>query len=290
MNIFLKCGPAVFLLRDFCNESPFVTWQWKLDPFRTDSASEDVTEINFNKTAVDIANISTVSREKDGFYSREVLKTENGTVWKLIRNNNSEVVLSFAVDDSERKIQLIEDNTETSGQAAFEFLSRIAVYSMIDSSVLTFHGVLMEINGKGVIISAPSETGKTTHARLWRDEKNALIINGDNACCYKENGVWKGFGIPWSGTSGENLNRNVEIAALAILERAEENNVRRIDEYYAFRKLYSLIHYPSWDIRKTDAAFDLCNDFLHDVPVFELECLPDIDAVETLHRALEELI
>ena len=290
MSMYIKCGPVVFQLRDFYDKTPFATWHWKLDQFKVASASEKVIEVDFNKTAVNTENARAVSCEKDGFYTREVLKTDNGAMWRLVKNSTSEVVLSFYVDDIDNKISLVEDKTESLGQAAFEYLSRICIYSMIDSSVLSFHGVLMEFNGKGIIISAPSETGKTTHARLWRDEKNALIINGDNACCYKENGVWKGFGIPWSGTSGEQINRQVPIVAAVVLERAEGNKAYRISEYDAFCKLHSLLQYPSWDVSKTEKTVDLCNDFLKDVPVFKLECRPDADAVEALFKALEGLI
>lgn len=289
MSKFIKCGPAVFHLRDFCNKSPFSTWQWKLDPFITASPSSAVTEIDLNKTTVSISGATAVSCEKDGFFSREVLRTDSGMLWTLRRNSSSETVISVFADESDN-IRLVEDKTETSGKAAFEFVGRIAVRSMLKNSVITFHGVLMEYNGRGIIITAPSETGKTTHARLWRDEKNALIINGDNACCYKENGKWKGFGIPWSGTSGENINRETEIAALVILQRGEKNKAFRMNEYDAFKGVLPMIHYPSWDIEKTQIAVDLCNDFLKDIPVFGLGCRPDSDSVEVLHKALEDVL
>ena len=287
MDIFIKCGPAVFNLRDFCNKSPFSTWQWKLDPFITASPLSDATEISFRKTEVDLQNAKIVCCEKEGFFSREVIRAENGTVHRLVRNSNSQVVLSFFADESIKKISLAEDNTEPSGQSAFEFVGRLALYSMIEKNVLSFHGVLMEYNGKGIIIAAPSETGKTTHARLWRKEKNALIINGDNSCCWKENGKWQGFGIPWCGTSGECINRKVDVAALVILERGEENKVTRLKEYDAFRSVYSLIQYPSFDFEKTQSAIDMCNGFLKDIPAFKLECRPDSEAVRVLHKALE---
>ncbi len=290
MSSYIECGPVVFQLRDFYDKKPFATWHWKLDPFKTNSVSGEIIEVDFDKIAVNSENARTVSCKEDGFYTHEVLKTDNGTVWKLIKNSTSEVLLSFYADDFNNKISLVEDNTKTDGQAAFEYLSRISVYSMIDSSVLSFHGVLLEFNGKGIIISAPSETGKTTHARLWRDVKNALIINGDNSCCFKENGIWKGFGIPWSGTSGEQINRKVKLVATIVLEQADENKAYRINEYDAFCNLHSLVQYPKWDIERSEHAIDLLNEFLNDVPVFRLQCRPDVDAVQTLFEALEGLV
>lgn len=287
MNSYVKCGPVVFELRDFCNNSPFETRWWRLDPYVTHSPSGDIITIDFNKTQTDLADAHTVSREKDGFYSRETLKANGGTVYRLIRNSTGETVLSIGIDADYKTINLIEDNTHTDALAAFEFIGRAAMHAMVSRGVLPFHGVLMEHNGKGVIISAPSGVGKTTHARLWRDTKNSLIINGDNACCRKENGVWKGFGIPWSGTSGESVNRTVEVAAVVILERGEENKVQRLGEYEAFCKLLPQIHYPLWCAKSADLATERCTEFLRDVPVFRLECTPDTQAVEALHKELE---
>lgn len=287
MNIHIKCGPVVFELRDFCNKTPFETRWWRLDPFATDSSSVNTVTIDFNKTDTDLTVATVVSQEKDGFYSREVLKVNGTTVCRLIRSSTGETALSVGIDSEYKTITLIEDNTQTEAVAAFEFIGRYAMHAMIEYGVLPFHGVLMEHNGKGIIICAPSGVGKTTHARIWRDEKNALIINGDNACCHKENGVWKGFGIPWCGTSGECVNRSVEIAAIVILERGEDNMVHRLGEYDAFCKLLPLIHYPSWSGKNTSVATELCTDFLKDIPAFRLECRPDAQAVETLLNGLE---
>lgn len=287
MNIHIKCGPVVFELRDFCNKSPFETRWWRLDPFATDSPSDNTVTINFNKTDADLTGFAVVNQEKDGFYSREVLKANGATVCRLIRNSTGETALSVGIDSEYKTITLIEDNTQTDAVAVFEFIGRYAMHAMIEYGVLPFHGVLMEHNGKGIIICAPSGVGKTTHARLWRDKKNALIINGDNACCHKENGVWKGFGIPWCGTSGESVNRSAEIAAIVVLERGAENKVHRLEEYDAFCKLLPLIHYPLWSSKNTSVATELCTEFLKDIPAFRLECKPDAQAVETLFNELE---
>ena len=288
MNMHIKCGPVVFELRDFCNNSPFETRWWRLDPYATDAPAGDTVTINFKKTQTDLAEVRTVSKEKDGFYSRETLVTNGNTVYRMVRNSTGETVLSIGIDAEYKTINLIEDNTQTDALAAFEFIGRAAMHAMISRGVLPFHGVLAEHNGKGIIFSAPSGVGKTTHARLWRDTRNALIINGDNACCYKENGVWKGFGIPWSGTSGENVNRTVEVAAIVILERGKENKAHRLGEYEAFCKLLPLMHYPSWSVESTDLVTERCTEFLKDIPAFRLECTPDAQAVEVLLNKLEE--
>ena len=160
---------------------------------------------------------------------------------------------------------------------------------LLKHQMLTFHGVLMEHNGCGIIISAPSGTGKTTHARMWRDSRNALIINGDRATCQNINGVWTGFGLPWSGTSGEQINRSVPITAIVVLEQGETNQARQITSpLEAFMMLLPHVQYPSWDKEMTSKAMDLLEDFLKEIPVIRLSCLPDLEAVDVLEKAIEQ--
>lgn len=161
-------------------------------------------------------------------------------------------------------------------------------YLLLSHDILTFHGVLMEYQGKGIIISAASGVGKTTHARLWRDLKHALIINGDRATCRKLVDGWKGYGLPWSGTSGEQINRNVPIQALVVLERGERNTAEVVNGLDAFGKALPHVQCPTWDIDMTTQAMDLFEGFLGKIPVIHLQCRPDAEAVDVLHRVLKE--
>ncbi len=289
MNKLYKFGPVVFELRDFSNNELSDMWQWRLDPYRTNESREKKISVNLNKSNQIYNCDNPLHKEPSGFYEKQIFACDNGTVWKLTEKKNKETKLSLSIDKDWKIITLDEDNTNSSGQAAFEFISRIVLYAMIDFGVLPFHGVLLEHEGKGIIISAPSETGKTTHARLWRDCKNALIINGDNACCYKKDGKWRGFGIPWSGTSGESVNREVDIKAIVVLERGEENEAFRLNDYDAFAQIMPSLHSPSWDYKLTETVLDSLTDFMNNIPVFKLRCRPDEESVDVLKNALEEL-
>lgn len=165
---------------------------------------------------------------------------------------------------------------------------RISILSMEEQAKL--ENVLMEYEGNGIIISAASGTGKTTHARLWRDLRRALIINGDRAVCAKTAEGWTGYGLPWSGTSGEQINRSVAIRALVVLHRGETNEAHRISALEAFHQVFAHVLYPSWDKALAEKMMDLLESFLRDVPIFLLSCRPDAESVDVLHAALAEVL
>lgn len=269
-------------------------WNWKLDPYRCPETEDiplriDLTGNEIEKTAFTEEG-GLVYMEEVGFFQHQVFRTQDGRlIWRYVRIHSGIPYLSFSVNKQWSRISLLEDHTQSGGSLAFEYLGHIMPGVLLKYNILTFHGVLMEYQGMGIIISAPSGTGKTTHARLWRDIKNALIINGDRAVCRRENGRWIGYGLPWSGTSGEQINRSVPMKALVVLERGEENEAHHVSDMEAFGKAFPHLLYTKWDKSMADKALDGIDSFLKDIPVIRLSCRPDPEAVEVLDRALEEV-
>ena len=149
------------------------------------------------------------------------------------------------------------------------------------------HGVLMEWQGKGIILTASSGTGKTTHARLWREYENALIINGDRVLIRKEEGQWYAFGTPWSGSSGECVNRKVSLDAVVFLNRGQINEVYPVSPIQGMEKILPRIIAPKWHEKYSLMAIDLAIKCLEEIPLYELYCRPDAESVCTLKQALQ---
>lgn len=282
---------AICRFQEFGGSSFCDSWQWKLDPYRCERKdSPDLIIRNSNHWEGAPEILRKVSEVQDGFFLRQVFKlADQRTLWRYMRKKTGELLLSFRVSADWSEIVLVEDHTCSGGNMAFEYLCHLMPVCGLTFGMLTFHGALMEHEGEGIMISAPSGTGKTTHARLWRDQKQALILNGDRAVCRKEHGVWKGFGLPWSGTSGEQVNRSVPIKALVILSRSKENQASRIKGEKALSASLSHMLCPAWNGRLVGKSLELLDDFLKEVPVIRLSCRPDADSVEVLARALEEI-
>ena len=284
---------AVCRFEGFGSSSFCDSWQWKLDPYRCLDKSQDCYELIFRNGSLDSEALDfseKVYEVQDGFFLRQVFRLAKGeTLWRYVRKSSGEVLLSYIVDSAWSQVTLCEDYSNTAGHMAFEYLGHIFPACGLKMDMLTFHGVLLEYKGYGLIISASSGTGKTTHARLWRDEKHALILNGDRAVCRKIEGKWTGFGLPWSGTSGEQINRSVPIKAVVVLERKEVNRAFSISGEEALTGILSNLQCPTWDARLTGKAMDLLDDFLRHVPVIRLQCRPDKEAVEVLEKALLNL-
>ena len=66
---------------------------------------------------------------------------------------------------------------------------------------LILHSSLVRWQGKGILFSAPSGTGKSTQASLWEKHMGAEILNGDRAGIRYVDGRWMAYGLPYAGSS-----------------------------------------------------------------------------------------
>lgn len=275
--------------------SPFLSeWEWKIDPWKSaipiQKQGKNVIEVYRERRSEYLPKkLSLVYREKLGAYECSVYRLINDYIlWEFGTANSKRIYLRFCVDSTWNKITLLRDETNSQGCAAFEYLGKILPGVYLKHHLLTLHSALVEYNGRSLAICAPSGTGKTTHVRLWRDCKNALILNGDRAVIGKTEQGWTAYGTPWSGTSGEQINRHAPLHALVILERSEENSVEKLEGLQAFVGMMPHVLYPAWDRELAEIAIDGLNDMLSSIPVYRLCCRPEKEAVEVLYQALYE--
>ncbi len=239
----------------------------------------------------ELKNVCTIS---EGFFSHRIHLLDDGRFLFTYADSAGKCIyLQYIYDAVRSEIILLEDTTKTGGIAAIEYLHKFLPGLFLKERTLLLHGVLMEHEGKGYIISAPSGTGKSTHAHLWQQHKNALILNGDLSLCYKKKTGgsyrWTGFGSPWCGTSGEYMNREVPIAAVVSLERAAQNEASLLTPADAFKSMIVNLQLPSWDNTLAESGVDLFIELLQDIPVVRLRCLPDTGSIEVLHQLLKKL-
>ncbi len=283
MEIQCQFGPVTVLFQNMPSNPFWPFWRWKLDPYMVKEGTPDLV-VRYNGQPVSPVGIPVW--EDPGMAYRQIFVLSDGTVvWQQTERSDGRLQLQFLVSADWSEITLTQDHSPTAGMGAFESLTFLIYYAFLHRRVLTFHGTLVEEDGRGFLLCADSGVGKTTHARLWRDHKNALILNGDRAACYQKQGKWLGFGTPWCGTSGEYLNRSVPLQAVVILERGKANRVSAANGM----SLFAHTVYPAWDQAATGTMLSLLDRFLASIPVLKLECTPDASAVEVLYQALENL-
>lgn len=159
--------------------------------------------------------------------------------------------------------------------------------ALLEHDCFQLHASVIDWQGRGVLFSAPSGTGKSTQAELWRQHAGAEILNGDRAMIRREEGAYRVYGSPYAGTSGIYTNRSAPVRAIVVLSQGPENRLERLKPAAAFSRIYSESTVPSWNAAFVDRFSTLLVDLIEKVPVYHLSCRPDAGAVQVLRRMLE---
>lgn len=150
-----------------------------------------------------------------------------------------------------------------------------------------FHCSYIDRGGKAILFTAPSETGKSTQAELWKNLRGAEIINGDRAAVRIVDGRILAEGIPFAGSSQYCKNRSLEVEAIVYLGQAPRTTIRRMHGYEAFARIWEGVCVNTWDKADMELVSDAVQQIAMTIPVYHLPCTPDESAVIALEQALE---
>lgn len=154
---------------------------------------------------------------------------------------------------------------------------------------IAIHASAISWEGKGIVFSAPSGTGKSTQAELWAKHMHAFVLNDDRPILKLENGITYVHGTPWSGKRELFRNECVPLVAIVLLEQAEENIIDRLPVSTAVTKVVPRCFLPYYDKKIMSVCLDNLGKMLSEIPVYLLKCRPDRESVELLYRCLEAL-
>ena len=144
---------------------------------------------------------------------------------------------------------------------------------MVFRNVLMLHGSALCMDGEAYIFTARSGTGKSTHARFWRETfgDRVWMINDDQPMLRIEDDKVMVYGTPWDGKHHLSRNASAPLKAIAWLRQDTENQIRLMEREEAFPVLLDGafgIHDPGVMSRVTALEARLLNT----VPFYELRC------------------
>ena len=152
-------------------------------------------------------------------------------------------------------------------------LGELFRYFMLENSGIVMHASSLMYKGGGIMFSAPSGTGKSTHTALWREcfGDDVTMINDDcPALKFGKDGV-SICGTPWSGKTEINHNISAPLKAVVMLSRSEKNNIRRLSPQEALFLVLREVKRPVFE-DKLEKTLNYVSELLTTVPVYLLGC------------------
>lgn len=145
--------------------------------------------------------------------------------------------------------------------------------------MIQLHASLIDWKGRGILFLGPSGVGKTTQAELWQQYRGARIINGDIVYVQERAEGFYGLGTPWHGSSPYCENDSVPLAGLVVLKQRQENSIRPLSRFELVSRVADSLFYPQWAEGGMEICLEVLDHLLKALPVYELACRPDEEAV-----------
>lgn len=160
---------------------------------------------------------------------------------------------------------------------------------LIRQHCFLLHASYIRHNGKAILFTAPSGTGKSTQADLWGRYRGAQLLNGDRVAVeVSPEGVFA-HGVPFCGSSGISENVTTPVLAIVSLSQAPRTTISPLTGLAAFRQVWEGCTVNHWNRQCMTDCMDLVSQVVQTVPVFHLACTPDQSAVEALEGAITDL-
>ena len=200
--------------------------------------------------------------------------------WAHIVRKNADIMLV----DSCWKNALILTTCESSN--LLSFLCQLFYTHAVQQHILYLHSSLINYRDHGLMFLGPSGIGKTTQAELWNRYRDALIINGDVVFVQETENTFLGWGTPWHGSSPYCENTNVPVHAMIVLTQSPENSIRELTGFEKVTAVSQSVFYPRWLEKGMELCLETLDHLLTKVPVYELSCRPDEEAVRLTEEAV----
>lgn len=158
---------------------------------------------------------------------------------------------------------------------------------LLSHDAMVLHSASVIHQGEAILFSAPSGTGKSTQADLWKIHRNAVGFNGDRNLLWKKDGKWMVAGLPWHGTSPDCLNACVPLRAIVVLRQAKKDQTRILSPVEKTLALFSEATINRWNQADQEKAFSLIDALCQETDIVGLDCTMNPSAVEVLETYLE---
>ncbi len=244
--------------------------EYKVAPFE----NADLTVEYSEKTKIDAPSGKLVAFEHDfrKYYSRD----DGFGIYDIC--DEDEYVASIEFDKNIKNarmsaVDIVKYGGVGNDIRSVNMLGDLFKYFILEHSGIVMHSSSLMYKGEGILFSAPSGTGKSTHTSLWCEcfKDDVVMINDDTPALSSEADGFFVHGTPWSGKTHINHNVSAPLKAVVMLSRSEKNNIRRLSAQEALFLVLKEVRRPVFE-DKLEKTLNFVSELLTSVPIYMLGC------------------
>ncbi len=217
------------------------------------------------------------------------LTTPKSGNFKIFSKSIKGVKSYMAYDDDYKNIEVFIDEESFTDLPTVEYVYTGMIFLELAqrAGLLPLHGSAITYNDEVILFSAPSGTGKTTHAKMWHRlyPDKVLWLNDDKPLLSVENNEVMVYGAPFSGKNKANTNRKKKLKAIIFMDKGVNDEIVKLKKDEALKHLIINTLRPTeeklWD--KTLALFD---KIIANIPIYHLDASITLNAAKTVKETI----
>ena len=189
---------------------------------------------------------------------------------------------------AERKYDF-QDNYSDSYLESLALFRKLCEWGLSNANAVIFHSSAILVDGNAYLFTAPSGTGKSTHARLWREllGDKAVMINDDKPIIRLTDDGFYVYGTPWTGKHKLGFNGKAKIKAICSISQAKENSIKKASAKEMLPVIMNQTLRPT-DVNAMDKLLNLVDKMLKEIALYKLECNISLDAAKLSYSTMCE--
>lgn len=142
------------------------------------------------------------------------------------------------------------------------------------------HSCGINENGEGTLFAGSSGAGKSTIARMRKEEKGVEVLSDDRIIVRQDKGRFWMYGTPWHGDVKICSPERAPLKKIFFLKHAKKNSVREVEPIEAASRLIVCSFLTFWDEKGMESALGFIDKLTHEVPCYDLGFRSDQSVVD----------
>ncbi|HYA62498.1 MAG TPA: hypothetical protein VED66_04800 [Candidatus Sulfotelmatobacter sp.] len=143
---------------------------------------------------------------------------------------------------------------------------------------------LADGDGSGYLFLGHSGAGKSTTARLWKEQPGVRLLSDDRIILRKQDNKFWMYGTPWHGDAGVASPGRAPLSAIFFLEQSPINELIPIAQPKAAAELFARAFVPHYLQGGIHFSLDFVEQVTRSVPCSIFRFAPTPDAVEVIRH------
>ncbi len=153
---------------------------------------------------------------------------------------------------------------------------------------IMLHGAALKYKGEGLVFLGPTEAGKSTMIRLWKEEREAEGLSDETIIVRKEKGIFFVYGTPRGGSERVHSPEKAPIKEIFFIEHGKTNQVTPLPPYLAIQRLFPQIFLPFWSKERLEKISILSQELVSSFSCKVLSFVKDRSVVDYLKSIVTE--